>query len=122
MSDNITDLDALVASPKKVSLGGRTYTVPGDIPMEVYVKVNKAEMLGNSDEAESIEVMVDALTDLFTAVSEDLPNYEQLREDVNKVLRRSGVRVIFKMLNAIYSTPAEVVESEDDAPTPPEAG
>jgi hypothetical protein len=104
MSDSIVDLDALVPTDKKVLLGGRQYVVPGDIPMEVFVKVNKAGMLEDADESAAIEVMVDALTDLFTVKSEGLPNYEVLRDEVFGILRQRGVRTISRMLQCRSTT------------------
>lgn len=121
MSDTITDLDALVPSDKKVLLGGRTYVVPGDIPMEVFVKVNKAGLLEEEDEVAAIEVMVEALTDLFTARSEGLANYAATREEVFGVLRARGVRTISRMLQAVYSEPAPKPQGDDENP-PAEAG
>lgn len=120
MSDDIKDLDALVPSDKKVSLGGRLYTVPGDIPMEVFVRVNKAGLLEDEDEAAAIQEMVGALVDLFSWNAIGKPSEDDTRASVEKTLRRLGVGTISKMLHAIYSEPIE--EVEPDAVPPVGAG
>lgn len=119
MSDDIKDLDALVPSDKRVSLGGRVYTVPGDIPMEVFVRVNKAGLLEDENEAGAVEEMVGALIDLFTWNSKGKPEETVNRKEIEAALRRMGVKTISRILRAVYSEEETTV----DEPSPPvEAG
>lgn len=120
MSDNITDLDALVPTDKRVTLGGRVYLIPGDIPMEVFVRINKAGLMESEDEAAAIEEMVGALVDLFSWMTIGKPNEDAVREEANTALRRLGVGTISKLLNAIYSEPTP--PEGDDSNPPVEAG
>lgn len=120
MSDDIKDLDALVPSDKKVSLGGRIYVVPGDIPMEVFVRVNKAGMLEDTDEAAAVEEMVGALTMLLSWNTVGKPHEDSTKEEVEAALRRLGIGTISKILRTIYSEPEPTPEADDSPPV--EAG
>jgi hypothetical protein len=114
------DLDALVAATKRVKLGGKVYDVPGDIPMDVYIKVNLAgqkEIDGAEEDA--LKLLIDALVDLVSWNAPDA--YRQnVRDEVGEAVRRFGVGAITSAIRVIYKdtdVPGGEPEGEPD-PTP----
>src|SRR5579859_3001959 len=61
----IIDLDAALPPDKKVKLGGRVYTLPGDIPTELFLRIQQATATVGSDKEDGVQVLYDAILDLF---------------------------------------------------------
>lgn len=111
MDQQIVDLDILVPADKRVAFRGQTFTVPGDLPLVTYLKVNKiaGDQEGGATEAQLLEGMVEALVEVFAwKLPEDDDKREWLRTEIGKL----GVDTITQMLGKIY--PA--MESEDEEP------
>lgn len=105
----VNDLDVVVPAPKRVRFGGTEYDVPADMPMEIFLRVNAAGRIkddeGNDDQGAQILALGDAICDLFIWELEDhiTPEQEQeIRANVNKTLRRRGVRYCFTLIGNIY--------------------
>jgi hypothetical protein len=115
MTDSFKDLDALVPTDKQVRFGGITYSLPGDIPLEIFVRVNKAQALEEEDrDSEAMEELVSALTDLFSAKSAGRPEYDSVRNTVEQVLRSRGVQFLTSLIQNIYSSDdPEPVEGDE---------
>lgn len=108
MSDTYKDLDALVPAEKEVKLGGSKYTLPGDLPLEVYVRVQKASALeDDGDEQAALEEMVGALTDLFVEGVRGQAIEKAAREQVEATLRSRGIRFITSLIRNIYGEDPE---------------
>lgn len=60
----IVDLDELLGAPKKVRVGGKVYTLPPDLPAELYLKIIRLAR-ENASEAEMIEALSGQLLELF---------------------------------------------------------
>jgi hypothetical protein len=60
----IVDLDAVLGEDKLVSLGGKTYRLPPDIPVELWLKFTRYSGEGLSDE-EMITRLYDGVLSLF---------------------------------------------------------
>lgn len=128
MSDNITDLDALVPDDKKVALKGETYTVPGDMPLTIYLKVNRAasRQEDGADQGELLDSMVDAVADLFVwNMAEGTPEREQRHAKVRDILMRLGLRTVTQILGKVYPNDDEeeaesepIAADQTDPPTP----
>lgn len=116
MSDTFKDLDALVPTDREVKLGGVRYTVPGDLPLEIYIRVNKASALEDDDEQGALDLMVDAMVDLFCWLYKDKPEEPGIREKVAGVLRSRGVRFNTRLLQNVYAEDlAEDKPAEDES-------
>ena len=98
----IIDLDALVSAPKKVKLGGKVYTLPGDLPADLYLEINQYASDGRS-EAEQFAALNDRVLELF-----------QINHPELKTLPLSLSQLMLA-IPTIYSGG----ETEDDAPPPP---
>jgi hypothetical protein len=109
---DVVDLDEFVPSAKRVKFGGDIYEVPDDLPMELFLRINKAGQLEDEgDETSAMKELADSLVKLLTW---ELPMESSgaIREKVEAEVGRRGVSTIMKMLRAIYRQP--------DAPTPGE--
>jgi hypothetical protein len=114
MSDTYKDLDALVPTDRTVKLGGVVYTVPGDLPLEIYIRVNKASELEGVDEQAALDQMVGAMVDLFAWLYSDKPEESRIREDVGKVLKSRGVRFNTTLLQHVYRDDLEDESASDE--------
>lgn len=112
MTDTFKDLDALVPTDTIVKLGGVKYDLPGDLPLEIYIRINKASDLEKDDEQAALDVMVDAMVDLFTWLYRDKPEADRIRKDVSSVLRSRGVRFNTRLIQNIYGEDIEEVTGE----------
>jgi hypothetical protein len=65
MAQRITDLDELLGDPKKVRLNNVTYTLPPDIPTELFLHINRAAAEGNATDLDNVERLRDGLLELF---------------------------------------------------------
>jgi len=121
----IKDLDVLVPENKKVTLRGRVYDLPGDLPMETYLVINAAAgaQEEGASEADLMGRLVAALVDLFCW---NVPESEKdkRRKEVDEDLRGLGVRTITSLLGEIYGDeePEEADDDEVDPPEPSAAG
>lgn len=62
----IIDLDLLAPPPKQVRIGGEVYTLPGDIPVELYLRINQFNADGAKvTDLEVIQYLHDELLKLF---------------------------------------------------------
>jgi len=59
----IIDLDEILGEPKRVKAGGKTWTLPPDLPVELYLEVNRAAE--GETELETIERLHDNVLELF---------------------------------------------------------
>src|SRR5690242_7249738 len=64
MSTKIIDLDAVLGDDKKVRLAGKTYTLPPDIPVELYLKLNRESEQERTD-AEVVSELYEDVLGLF---------------------------------------------------------
>lgn len=119
MTNILQDLDLLVAPDKQVKFGGREFTLPGDMPMETFLRINLAGEKENA--AEQLDELVSAISELFAFVHTDSDlTISEIKDHVSKTLRRRGVKYAFKLLGEIYKndeTPKEGEEApEAEAP------
>lgn len=117
MTEAYKDLDALVPEDVNVKLGGVQYTLPGDLPLEIYVRVNKASELEQEDEEGAVDQVVSAMVDLFAWMYQDKPEETRIRADVKKVLRSRGIRFNTGLLQNIYKQDIQDAEDEAEKPT-----
>jgi hypothetical protein len=123
----VTDLDDLIPDDKQVKLGGKVYTLPGDLPMEVWLKLGKLEQESDKDDADNEKVlgmMVELLVELFTGYSSDgRPEAEVTaeKEALAKLLRKLGVATLPNILKQVYGALGgdEEDPSEAQAELPP---
>lgn len=114
----IIDLDALVPEDKKVSLGGSTYTVPGDMPMPIFMKLQRAAQLEEDGAEDVTGVLKDALFELFTV---KMPESDTAaREKLDQTLSLLGIKTFLSLFSAIYGD-LDDVEEEEDPTSPPAA-
>lgn len=113
---NIKDLDALVPDEVTVKLGGTEYTLPGDLPLEIYLRINKAGALEDDDEQAALNGVVAAMVDLFSYNYKSKPEYEAIRTKIEGVLSNRGVRFNTTLLQNIYGVEEE--EGKEENPTP----
>lgn len=120
MSDrNYKDLDALVPDEVTARLGGKDYTLPGDLPLDIYLRINRAGELEDEDEQAALDGVVNAMVDLFSYNYQTKPEYEAIRTQVDGVLRKRGVRFNTRLLQAIYGEDEETATdgAEPENPT-----
>lgn len=117
MSDSIKDLDALVPTDKRVQLDGVVYTLPGDLPLEIYLRVNKAGALEDDDEQKALDEMIGAMVDLFSHSSKGKPTYDNVRDRVDAALRSRGIRFNTALLQNIYGEIEEPKASDENPPS-----
>lgn len=115
----IIDLDALVPADKKVTLKGQVYTVPGDMPMTVFLKMQKAAALDGAEDItdeQLADAMIDPLWELFTyqLAADAVEARAKLRRDLETL----GLGTYVKILPSIYGKDAEPDEDEE-GPTQP---
>lgn len=120
MSTNYRDLDALVPTDKTVKLGGVEYTLPGDLPLEIYLRMNKAGALEDEDDKAALDELVGATVSLFTHMYND-DVAAQNAATVEKVLRSRGVKFLFEMVSNVYKEDVRTPPGEgDEQSSPPE--
>ena len=94
MAQPITDLDELLGADKRVRLGGKVWTLPGDLPAELYLQVMRLAR-EDASEAEMIEALYDQLLDLFSYKE---PGLKKLPVTINQVV--NGIAYIYGDGNA----------------------
>lgn len=65
MPATIIDLDEILGDPKRVRLAGKVYTLPADVPVELFLQVNKLSQQEDRAESEIVEQMYEDLLGLF---------------------------------------------------------
>lgn len=109
-TQNLKDLDALVPEDLDAKLGGVTYTLPGDLPLEIYLRMNKAGELEDDDEKGALDIVVDAMCALFSWRYQGKPEENVVKAEVEKTLRSRGVKFNLTLLKELYG------DIEEDAP------
>lgn len=88
----IIDLDAALPPDKKVRIGGKTYLLPGDIPVELFLKVQRAA--GGDGSGDVVADLRDALLELFQARDRSMKSLPlgmgQLMELIPRVYMGTG--------------------------------
>lgn len=122
---NVKDLDSFVAENKTVKLGGKEYVLPGDLPFELYLRLNQAGELEDESEIKALEAMMDAVGDLFAMLYPD-DRKMSVKGDVTSLLRSRGVGFNLTLVKAIYEDVDQANEGDDkpaeESPTQPEVG
>lgn len=115
------DLDVLVPEDREVTFGGAKYILPGDLPLEIFLRLNN---LGDEDESdgEAATTMIAIIGDLFAWEAPEAAK-EAISQKVSGVVRGRGVKNMLTMVENIYKDEEEDVEPEaDETPTPEAAG
>lgn len=107
------DLDALVPEDLEVKLGGINYTLPGDLPLEIYLRMNKAGEMEDEDETAALDLVVGAMSDLFSWRYKDKPEGDGISRKVEGVLRSRGVKFNLTLLRELYGNVSEEEPQEE---------
>lgn len=110
----VTDLDILVPDNKNVTLGGRSYTLPGDLPMEVFLRMNAAGDVQEDNQIKALERLLDALGDLFAWLA-PVDRKQAIKDEAIGVLKGRGVKFLMQLIQNVYTA------DEDDVAVEPEA-
>ena len=111
-STEIIDLNPLLGKPKKVRLGTKIYTLPAQIPVELYLLIkqrqaDRAEKIEKGEDAEDLDVVQEVhrqVLELFQIHHPDLKSVP------------CGMSQLFEIIPTIY--PPKNVPGEDDADDP----
>lgn len=116
MPTEIIDLDEAVQKPKKVKLGGQIYTLPGELPAPLYLRLRAEEQAyaeqveaGEANGDQRIEDLNDLLLDLFRTHQ---PDIEELP---------AGIVQLFTVIPRVYGAGSVVDDDEggdDETPKP----
>lgn len=98
----IIDLDALVPPDKHVKVNGKTYTLPGDLPVEMYLRIQQASKNLATETDQSIEEIRKSIIALF-----QVRDPKVTAED----LAGMGIEMQTTLLTRVYTT-----ESADPKP------
>jgi hypothetical protein len=99
------DLDALAPQPKWAKLDGKRYRVPGDMPLELFMRIQAFEQRAEKGEAE---------VELLAELANELLELLQVYTPTMKKLPPIGVLTLMQTLGAIYSS-----SSPPGEPAPP---
>lgn len=125
MSTEVTDLDIFVPENKNVKLGGVQYVLPGDLPMEVFLRLNAAGTAPDGEEADgakTLEALLGVMGDLYAWVAPE-DQKPSIKAKVESVLRGRGVKFLMDMVSNVYKEDDVAPVEDDTPPTPaPEAG
>lgn len=103
----IIELDDALPPDKKVRLAGKVYTLPGDIPTPLFLRIQRATQNIAGDEG--IENLSEAIVDLFRT------------RDASIVELPLGLAQMVTLFSTVYGAPDE--EEPDEArPTKPTRG
>lgn len=105
----VRDLDALLPTRLNVKFGGKSYQIPGDMPMSIYLRTQHA-FDDATEETESTNQLREAFIELLTFYK---PEDEDARKQIENDLREIGVRTVIKLLGTMYKTD-EAEKGEDD--------
>lgn len=108
MPEKIIDLDAVVGDPKKVKLRGKTYTLPPDMPVELYLRLTQLQ--GEEDpDTDQIRAMHDEVLKLFRDSFYGDPKLTALPEGL-------GIKSLMRLIIDVYG---EQVDEEEPKAAPP---
>lgn len=114
MATQIEDLDVLVPEGKAARLGGIVYELPGDMPMELYLKLQRAGR-DEVDEEEATRILYDGIYELFASgIAEDDAG---ARAKLKVTLDSLGVRMFMKLFSTIYKEDDELAADPTSPPT-----
>lgn len=88
------DLDALASKPKRVKLGGKTWKLPGDMPMALFFRVQSFEQRIDSGEDQ---------VDVLAEIKDELLALFQVHQPTLKALPDMGVLDLAQALPRIYA-------------------
>jgi hypothetical protein len=95
MADVDVDLDALAPKPKRARLGGKTYLLPGDMPMELFFEIQAFESRTDAGEDETV---------LLSELRDKILTLFQVHQPAMKTLPAMGVTQLLKTLGAVYGS------------------
>jgi hypothetical protein len=99
----IIDLDAILPRDKEVTLAGKAYRLPGDLPIELYLKIQRASKdLGDSGADSFLEEVYNEILELF-----------RLRDKTVKTLPL-GITQMLRVIPLVYAS--ETVEGKPQTP------
>lgn len=106
MSQEIIDLDAagVLAAPKRIRLHGRVYTLPGDIPAALYVRI---QQIATDPEAVTESSAAMALAEELLAA------FRVYQPDLDRL--PLGVAEMVSLVGAVYRGAVPVTVETDDA-------
>lgn len=99
MAQKIVDLDVVAGDPKKVRLAGHVYTLPPDLPVELYLRINR--FAAESPDDDQIAMLYEQVLELF-----------RYKDETVKELP-IGLGSLFTVINTVYGSSTE----ETDPPT-----
>lgn len=91
MATKFVDLDKIVGADTKVQVGGVKYVLPGDMPADLYLEVNRRAQEGDETDYESIRDLHERVLDLFRYKQPDLDSIPGLT-----------LRQLFQAIGEIY--------------------
>src|SRR4051794_35129170 len=88
-----TDLDALAPAPKRVRLAGKIWKLPGDMPMDLFMRTQgyEARVAAGEDEAAMLLELQQEFLDLF-----------KVHQPTLKKLPNIGIVQLLRALGQIY--------------------
>lgn len=109
MATKFVDLDKIVGADIKVQVGGVKYVLPGDMPADLYLEVNRRAQEGDDTDYESIRDLHERVLDLFRYKQPDLDSIPGLT-----------LRQLFVAIGEIYGPDeGDQEDSEESAPARP---
>lgn len=113
MPTKIIDLDELIAPPRRVKLQGVTYTLPGELPVPLYLRLKATEDAPEDAEAaggDRVEDLNELLLELFRVHQPDLDELPV------------GLTQAFTIIPRVYGASNFVDEGDDSEPDGPKQG
>lgn len=105
MATRIIDLDVLLPEDKHVRMGGKVYILPGDLPVELYLKVQEATRVSGEVDT-SVEDLRAAMIELL-----------QIRNrSITKLPAGMGMAQMVTLITNVY------MGGDDAAPKAPRTG
>lgn len=128
MSDTAIDLNELVPADKTVKFSGRTFVVPGDLPLSMFLAMNRISSAEDVTESDSLDQMVTLFVELFHKIPQSGVDEAESKVWLRDQLLDHGPDFIMNIMGALYpipgttaDEPAEVDAGEaGDAVPPPE--
>lgn len=123
MPQEIIDLDVVAGPPKKVRLGGRDWTLPADLPVEIYLKINQAEKdTAAAEQAATARGEKLDETAQFTELRDILLDLFQIHQPTLRALPRElGLVTLLQAIPKIYGPQGDPERPEGARPTRPRA-
>lgn len=106
----IINLDEIVGEDIEVTLNGETYRLPPDLPVELYLKLQRIQAqveAGNADDAEITREMYEEILDLFRYKQPDLESLPL------------GMTQASNLITLVYGQSADEVQEEAPPPKRP---